>query len=34
VAWDFFVKPVAHDAEVWFGIVLSGWAAKLTEPLH
>ena len=20
VPWDFFVKPVAHDEEVWFGV--------------
>ncbi len=32
--WDIFVKPVAHDAEAWFGFLLHGWAAKLTEPLH
>jgi short-subunit dehydrogenase len=34
VPWDFFCKPVARDAEVWFGIVLHGWAAKATEPVH
>lgn len=32
--WDFFVKPVAADAEVWFGFLVRGWAAKATEPLH
>ena len=32
--WDLFVKPVAEDQEVWFGILLTGWAAKATEPLH
>ena len=32
--WDIFVKPVARDAEAWFGFLLHGWAAKLTEPLH
>jgi hypothetical protein len=32
--WDFFVKPVAGDQEVWFGIMFTGWGAKLTEPLH
>lgn len=32
--WDLFIKPVAHDEEVWFGIMLRGWAAKATEPLH
>jgi hypothetical protein len=31
---DFFCTPVARDAEVWFGVTLRGWAAKLTEPLH
>lgn len=34
VPWDFFFKPVAVDQEVWFGILLTGWAAKATEPLH
>lgn len=32
--WDLFVKPVAADQEVWFGIMLTGWAAKATEPVH
>jgi len=32
--WDLFVKPVDADAEAWFGFLLRGWAAKLTEPLH
>ncbi len=32
--WDFFMKPFAHAEEAWFGILLRGWAAKLTEPLH
>lgn len=32
--FDMFLKPVAEDQEVWFGIVLTGWAAKATEPLH
>ena len=32
--FDLFWKPVAQDQEVWFGIVLHGWAAKATEPLH
>jgi short-subunit dehydrogenase len=32
--WDFFIKPMAHDEEVWFGIMLHGWAAKATEPIH
>lgn len=34
VPWDFLFKPVAEDQEVWFGILFTGWAAKLTEPLH
>lgn len=32
--WDFFLKPVAIDEEAWFGFLLHGWWAKLTEPLH
>ncbi len=32
--FDIFFKPVAQDQEVWFGYLLTGWAAKLTEPLH
>jgi len=32
--FDLFFKPVAEDQEVWFGYLLTGWAAKLTEPLH
>lgn len=34
VPWDFLVKPMAEDEEVWFGILLSGGWAKATEPLH
>ena len=34
VPWDLFCKPVARDAEVWFGIMFRGWGAKLTAPLH
>ena len=34
VPWDFFLKPVAQDEEVWLGILLRGPLAKLTEPLH
>lgn len=34
VPWDFIFKPVDQDQEVWFGYMLTGWAAKLTEPLH
>ncbi len=26
--------PLAEDQEVWFGFMLTGWAAKATEPLH
>jgi hypothetical protein len=32
--WDFFWKPVAEDQEVWLGFVLTGRAAKATEPIH
>ena len=32
--YDVLFKPVAQDQEAWFGIVLHGWAAKLTAPLH
>lgn len=32
--FDLFWKPVAEDEEVFFGITLHGWPAKLTEPLH
>ncbi|MFN7918148.1 MAG: hypothetical protein U0Q55_22580 [Vicinamibacterales bacterium] len=32
--FDLFLKPVAEDREVWFGVALSGWWAKATEPLH
>jgi len=32
--FDLFYKPVDQDAEVWFGFMLHGWAAKATEPLH
>ena len=31
---DMFVKPVRVDEEAWFGLLLRGWAAKLTEPIH
>lgn len=34
VPWDFLAKPLAHDEEVWFGVRLTGWWAKATEPLH
>jgi len=32
--FDFFLKPVADDEEIWFGFTLTGWWAKATEPLH
>lgn len=32
--FDMFLKPVDEDQEVWFGIMLTGWEAKATEPLH
>jgi hypothetical protein len=32
--FDLFFKPVAVDHEIWFGIALTGWWAKATEPLH
>lgn len=34
VPWDLFLKPVERDEEVWFGVVLHGWWAKATTPLH
>ena len=34
VPWDSLSKPVAEAQEVWFGVMLTGWAAKATEPLH
>jgi hypothetical protein len=34
VPYDFFWKPVERDQEVWLGFLLTGWAAKATEPLH
>jgi len=32
--WDIFWKPVAEDQEVWFGILFTGWWAKLTAIPH
>lgn len=32
--FDMFTKPYASWEEVWFGYRLTGWPAKLTEPLH
>jgi hypothetical protein len=34
VPLDIVLTPIAHDQEVWFGIVLRGVWAKATEPLH
>ncbi len=34
VPWDLFIKPVAEDREVWFGIMFSGWAAKWAAIPH
>lgn len=34
VPWDLFLKPVARDEEVWFGIELHGWLAKLAALPH
>jgi hypothetical protein len=31
---DLLFRPLAEDQEVWFGYVLTGWAAKATNPLH
>jgi hypothetical protein len=32
--YDVFWKPVDKDQEVWLGFLVTGWAAKATEPLH
>lgn len=32
--FDMFLKPVVDDHEIWFGIALTGWSAKATEPVH
>ena len=32
VPWDFFVKPVAEDHEVWFGFTFTGVWAKWDYP--
>jgi short-subunit dehydrogenase len=34
VPWDLFVKPVAIDEEVWFGVRFHGWAAKVLAVPH
>jgi hypothetical protein len=32
--WDIFIKPLAVDQEVWFGVLFTGWAAKAGALLH
>ncbi|MBW2231367.1 MAG: SDR family NAD(P)-dependent oxidoreductase [Deltaproteobacteria bacterium] len=32
--WDIFWKPVSQDQEVWFGIIFTGWSAKLLAVPH
>jgi hypothetical protein len=32
--FDLFLKPMAQDREVWFGVTLAGVWAMATEPLH
>ncbi len=32
--WDIFVKPVAEDEEVWFGLLFTGWWAKILAIPH
>lgn len=32
--WDIFIKPLELDQEVWFGILFTGWAAKVGALLH
>lgn len=27
--WDIFIKPLAEDQEVWFGVLFTGWPAKI-----
>ncbi len=34
VPWDLLAKPLARDEEVWFGLMFTGWAAKLGAVLH
>lgn len=34
VPWDIFIKPAEADAEVWFGILFTGWAAKVMAFPH
>jgi len=32
--WDIFWKPVAIDQEVWFGVLFTGWTAKVLAVPH
>ena len=32
--WHLFGKPLAHHEEVWFGLLFTGWAAKLLAVAH
>lgn len=32
--FDILIKPVEQDAEVWFGYMFRGWAAKATGLVH
>ena len=32
--WDIFLKPVAEDKEVWFGLLFTGFAAKILAFPH
>jgi len=34
VPWDLFVKPLARDQEVWFGVTFTGWEAKAAALAH
>ncbi len=34
VPWDLLLKPVERDQEVWFGIMFTGWQAKLAALPH
>jgi hypothetical protein len=32
--WKALTQPIESAQEVWLGFLLTGWAAKATEPLH
>ena len=32
--WDVFIKPIAEDQEVWFGLLFYGWMAKIGGVFH